>query len=642
MAKIKRPYLNLEADTFPKMLRSNFEKWGEKRPALRKKRYGIWMTYTWKDYYENAKYFALGLISLGFERGEKVAILGDNDPEWWFAALATQSVGGVQYGIFVDCLASEVQNFIVSGDATFIVVKDQEQCDKVLSRKDQMPKLKKIVFWDPQGMLTYDDPILMDFKEVQARGKEFESIHPNLFAESIDKGRADDIACLCFTSGTTGMPKAAMMSYKAICDWVFLTWEYFPWFEGDDYFSFLCPAWAVDQLLGIGASIMVGAVVNFPEEPETVREDGREIASQFHVSGARAWEDLFREIQVRIADADVVKRFAYKLFLPVGYKIADFHYLNKQPNLFWKALYKLGDWVIFRPLRDKCGLTRSRACLVAGAMLSPDLYRYWKAIGVPLYAYYALTETGYGSMEAPGQMRQGSAGKILKNRRVKISEEGEILLEVASTGFSGYYKNPGATAEMIRDGWFHTGDAGYIDDEGFLFFIDRISDLSALSNKSKFSPSNIEARLRFSRYIKNVMVVGIDREFVSALVDIDLENCGRWAEKHRIPYITRVDLSQKEEIYDLVKDEIERVNNTLSEYSRVKAFVNLHKEFDPDEAELTRTRKLKRATLEQKYAEIIEAIYSPGVNEVKIKAEVKYRDGRTGIVSTNIRIAVID
>lgn len=638
---MRKPYVNFEADTFPRMLRRNYDKWGDKRPALRKKRYGIWMTYSWKDYYENVKYFALGLISLGFQRGDKVAILGDNDPEWWFAALATQSVGGTEYGIFVDCLASEVQDFVNSGDASFIVAKDQEQCDKVLEKKDQMCKVKKVIFWDPQGMLMYDDPLLMEFKEVLALGRENEKTHPNLFEENIDKGRVDDIACLCFTSGTTGMPKAAMMSYKSICEWVSTTLEYFPWFEGDDYFSFLCPAWAVDQLLGIGASIIVGAVVNFPEEPETVRDDGREIASHFHISGARAWEDLFREIQVRIADADILKRFFYNLFLPVGYKIADLHYQNKRENLFWKALYKMGDWLVFRPLRDKCGLTRARACLVAGAMLSPDLFRYWKAVGVPLYAYYALTETGYGSIEAPGQMKQGSAGKVLPNRKVKISEEGEILLEVNPVLFSGYYKNPEGTAEIIRDGWFHTGDSGYIDDEGYLFFIDRISELSVLSNGPKFSPTYIEAKLRFSRYIKDVMVVGTGREYVVALIDIDLGNCGRWAEKRRIPYTTRVDLSQKKEVYDLVQGEIERVNNTIPEHSRIKGFVNLHKEFDPDEAELTRTRKLKRGILEKKYKDIIEAIYSPGVNEIEIQAEVKYRDGRTGLVATNLGIAAI-
>jgi long-chain acyl-CoA synthetase len=491
-------------------------------------------------------------------------------------------------------------------------------------------------------MWTYDDPMLLDFKELLALGEEYAKVHPRLFEDNIKKGQADDIACLCFTSGTTGTPKASMLSYKTFCYWSISLWKHFTWFEEDDYFSILCPAWTSDQWLGIGTSLMIGAVVNFAESPETVREDGREVASHFHISGARAWEDLYREVQMRIADADIIKRFFYNLFLPVGYKIADLHYQNSEANLFWKAINKVGDWLVFRPLRDKLGLTRARACLVAGAMLSPDLLRYWKAAGVPLFTQYSLTETGYGSMEAPGQMKHGSAGKILPDREIMISEEGEIILKMSPSMFSGYYKNPEGTAEKFKDGWFYTGDSGYIDEEGYLFFIERMSELSALSNGTKFSPTSLEAKLRFSSYLKDAMVIGTEKEFVAALIDIDLGNCGKWAEKRGIVYTTRVDLSQKKDIYDLIRKEIKKVNETIPEETRIKSFINLHKGFDSDEAELTRTRKLKRNVLEDKYKDIIAAIYSPGLNEVEMKTEIKYRDGRTRVLTTKLIIAAVD
>jgi len=626
-----------EADTFPKLLRRNYHQYGDNKPALRKKRYGIWRSFSWQDYYENVKYFALGLMSLGFERGQNVAILGDNDPEWWYAALAAQSLGGVQYGIYVDCVASEVEYFVQAGRATMVVVKDQEQCDKLLEIKDNIPEVRKVIYWEPKGMWRYDDDFLMEFTDVLELGRAYEKEHPSIFEESIDAGQATDISCFSFTSGTTGLPKPAMIAYETLTRWTDLMLDFFPLYEGDDYFSFLCPAWGMDQWLGIGAALMVGWTVNFPEQPETIKSDAREISSHFQGTGARAWEETYRETQVRISDADIIKRTFYKLFLPVGLKVADLRYENKEPGLLLKTLYTIGDWLVFRQLRDKLGVKRARICLVAGAMMSPQLFRYWRAIGIPLYTNYAMTEAGVVALEAPGRMRYGSSGLLL-DRGLKISDDGEILVKADELMFSGYYQRPEATEEKIQDGWMSTGDSGYVDDDGYLFFIDRMDDLSALANGSKFSPTYIEANLRFSTYIKDVMVVGTDREHVSALVDIDLGNCGKFAEQNRIVYTTRVDLSQKKEIYDLIKGEIEKTNKAAPEHSRVKKFVNLHKEFDPDEAEMTRTRKLKRNVLEDKYKDIIQAIYSPGVEQFKVETEVKYRDGRKGIITTELSI----
>ena len=641
MAKTKpvEVYADKE-DTLPKLLRRNYLKWGDEQDALRKKRYGIWNRYSWKDYYENAKYVSLGLISLGFKPGDKVGIIGDNDPEWWYLALGTQAARGTQYGIFVDCVPSEIEYFINSSDTTFVGAKDQEQCDKLLQLKEQVPNVKKVIYWEPKGMWIYDDPWLMDITDLQELGREYEKTHPNLFEENIDNGNTEDIACLCWTSGTTGLPKAVEMSHRLFRSWCDSFWHVIPWYEDDEYISFLSPAWAVDQWAGISGQLISGAIVHFPERPDTIRGDAREIDAQCEIAGARTWEETYRTLQVRLADADLLKRTCYRLLMPIGYKMADLYYANEQPSWFWRLLHGVGDLLLFRPLRDIVGHTRARSCFVAGAMLSPELFRYFQAMGIPLHTYYGVTEQGYVTSAHPGAMKVGSAGQPLPGREIRVSDEGEMLVKMDNNSLSGYYKKPDAYAKAVRDDWYYTGDAVYVDEESYLFFLDRVSELMKLSNGQGFAPTYIEAKLRFSQYIKDSMALGDGREFVSALIDIDLPNIGKWAEANHISYTTYVDLAQKPEVYDLVQGEIERVNKTLPEYSKVKRFINMHKEFDADEAELTRTRKLKRHVLEDKYSQLLEAIYS-GKDRLEVQTPVQYRDGRTGTLVTSITVGAV-
>ena len=626
--------------TSPQVLRENSRE-SPDAPALRKKRYGIWNSYRWKEYYENMKYFSLGLLSLGFTRGDKMAIIGDNDPEWWFCQLGVQAAGGVGFGVFIDCIPSEIEYFCESSDAVFAAAKDQEQCDKFLEIKDKLTSVKRVIYWEPKGMWRYEDPWLIDFREVIKLGMEYDREHPGQFDEMVNQGSVDDPCCLAYTSGTTGLPKAAVITYRSLIAWNVTLWKYYPCDVGSDYFSFLCPAWAVDQILGFVGCLQQKMVVHFPESPETVVIDAREISSITELAGARMWEERYRDLIMRIDDAGFLKRLSYKIAMAIGRRCVEIR-REKALNIWWKGLQGLADLLALHQLRDRLGYVRSRVCLVAGAMMSPELFAFFQAIGIPLYTYYGITEAGFVAMQLPETAKPGSVGKVLPGRKVKITDDGEVLIGADNAMmFSGYYKNDKATNETVYNGWYHTGDAGYIDEEGYFFFMDRISEMMALNDGTKFSATYIESELRCSRYIADAMVIGHEKDFVSALIQIDLKNVGNWAENERIAYNTFVDLSQKEGVYDLILDEIRKTNARVPEKSRITSFVNLHKEFDADEAEMTRTRKLKRAPLEAKYQEIIDAVYA-NRESIDVHTEVKYRDGRVGAVRANVRVMKVN
>jgi len=628
-------------DTLPKLLKRNCELYGDKRVAMRVKDRGIWQEYTWKDYYEKVKCFSLGLTSLGLKAGDKVSILGENKPQWYWAELAVQASGAVAVGIYTDCTPPEVKYFVEHSDSTFVVVHDQEQVDKLLQIKDELPLLKKVIYWDPKGMWYYKDPVLISFDEVLELGRKYEETHPGLFEENVEKGKADDIAVLCYTSGTGGLPKAAMLPHEGLTaveeGWAAVD----PWDESDEYLSFLPPAWVTEQAIGIAGGLVTGMKVNFPEEPETVQENIREIAPQVLFYGPRLWESVTRTIQAKITDTTRLKRFLYHLFLPVGYKVSDLRLARKKPSLLWRALYLVGDGVLFRPLRDKVGMSKIKYAYTAGAAVSPDIIRLFQAIGVNIKQLYGGSEVGLVTLHRDGDIRPETSGTVLPISEIKLSDEGEILVKNKYM-FAGYYKNPEATQVTMKEGWFYTGDFGYIDEAGHLIVMDRMADVRGLAGGRKFSPQYVEVRLRFSPYIKDVMVVGgEDKEYVTAIVNIDIENVSRWASARRIAYTTFTDLSQKPEVIDLIRGDLARVNKILPEWSRIRKFVNLHKEFDPDEAELTRTRKLRRTFVEDRYSDLINALYGEEP-EFVVEASVTYRDGRKGVMTTSIKITPVD
>jgi long-chain acyl-CoA synthetase len=453
----------------------------------------------------------------------------------------------------------------------------------------------------------------------------------------VENGQGNDIAFIYYTSGTTGLPKGAKLTHRALINTAQGFISRFPLSETDDLISNFPAAWVGDTFFATIPHLLTGARLNFPEEPETIAEDTREVGPDFVIYGPRQWEGLVSEIQVKMADANPIKRFCYNLFMPVGYRIADTYFQNKKPNLFWRILHRIAYVLLFRPLKDKLGLSKVKFAVTGSSVLSLDTFRLIHAIGIELRQNYASTEAGFISSHGKGEIKFESVGRPALGTMVRITDEGELLVR-SDCMFNGYHKDNEKTEATLYDGWCHTGDAVNIDEEGHIIFLDRLEHMAELSSGMRYAPQYIEGRLRFSPYIKDAMVIGgKDKDFVSALVNIDFTMVGKWAERNRLPYTTFVDLSQKDEVAALVRKDLIRVNSFLPEATRVKKFVLMHKEFDPDEAELTRTRKLRRDFMEKRYEELINAMYGERI-EVEIDAPVTYRDGRTGTVTTIIKV----
>lgn len=628
-------------NSLPMLLKEQYLKRGEAQVAMRVKDRGIWQSYSWREYYEKVKFFCLGLVNLGLKRGDKVSILGENKPEWYWAELASLSAGATAVGIFTDCVPSEIKFYVQDSDSTFVIVHDQEQVDKILEIKEELPKLQKLIFWDHKGLWFYDDPIMMGFDDVIALGREYDQAHPDIYEKMVSDVQPEDIAVICYTSGTTGLPKGAMLSHGNIVAMTRAWLEVDDWQSGEQYLSFLPPAWVTEQALGITGSLISGMEVNFPEDPETVQANIREVGPGVLFYGPRLWESVVSMIQAKITDTSPFRRFLYHFFLPVGYRRAKLTSSERNLGLWLRFLFALANFFVFRALKDRVGLSNIRCAYTAGSAISPDILRYFQAIGVNIKQLYGGSEQGLVSIHRDGDIKWETSGPAMPGIQIKLSDEGEILVKGPNT-FVGYYKKEEAYKKKVTDGWYHTEDFGHLDEDNHLVVIDRMEDLKDLRGGQKFSPQFIEIRLRFSPYIKDALVIGSsEHDFVSTIINIDMDNVGRWAEKRHIAYTTFTDLSQKPEVIQLIREELEKVNRSVPEHSRVKKFLNLHKEFDADESELTRTRKLRRTFVEEKYGAMIEAIYGDKT-EYRMEESIKYRDGRTGKIENVIKVNQIE
>jgi len=601
------------------------------------KRRGIWQRYSWTDYYNRVKYFSLGLVRLGLRKGDVVCIIGDNEPEWFWGEFAAQAAGGIATGAFVDSIPAELKYIANHSGARFALVNDQEQTDKFLEMCDELPSLQKIIYWDPKGLGNYDDSRLLSFDAVMKMGAAYEEAATGLFEQNVSAGRPDDTAFIYYTSGTTGLPKGAALTHRALVNTARGFVSVYPLDGEDDLVSNFPAAWVGDSYFATIPHLLTGARLNFAEEPDTIAEDTREVGPDFAIYGPRQWESLVSEIQVKITDAHPLKRFFYHLLMPVGYKMAEFKFDDARPGLFWSTLYRLAHLMLLRPLKDRLGLSNVRFAVTGSSVLSLDTFKLIHALGIELRQTYASTEAGFISSHTRGDIDFQSVGRPALGVEVRVSSEGELLVRSDCT-FTEYLGEPEKTARIKKDGWVHTGDAVNINNKGHLIFLDRLEHMGSLVSGARYAPQYIEGRLRFSPYIKDAMVIGgKDKSFVATMINIDFAMVGKWAERNGITYTTFVDLSQKQEVADLVRKDLLRVNSYLPELSRVKRYMLLHKEFDPDESELTRTRKLRREFMEMRYKPVIDAIYG-GENSLKVDASVTYRDGRKGNVSTLIRI----
>jgi long-chain acyl-CoA synthetase len=631
----------MKIDTLPKQLRHNAQRFTDK-VALREKRFGIWQSITWQGYYERARSLALGLHALGFRETDRVAIIGDNRPEWVISEIAAQSLGGASIGIYQDSVVEEVAYIVSQCDARFLVVEDQEQVDKLVEIWDDMATVEILIYYDPKGLRHYDEEYLIAFPDVEAKGREIHNANPTQYDDCIDQGQGSDIAIISTTSGTTSKPKLAQITHHNLLAMGEGLSEVDAFGQQDQFVSFLPLAWIGEQMIAMACGMLVGFALNFPEEPETVQTDLREIGPHLMFAPPRIWENMLSTVQVKVDDADWFKQQMFEWALSVGTRIANKRFDKQEPNLLDRLQGKLAHWLVFANLLDQLGLLRIKWAYTGGAALGPDVFRFFHAMGVNLKQGYGQTETtGICVVHRNGDIKFQTVGLPMGGAEVKVAENGEILIR-GSMCFPGYYKNEEATESVIEDGgWVHTGDAGYLDEDGHLIVIDRAKDVMTLHDGTQFSPQFIENKLKFSQYIREAVVLGGEGyPFVTAMINIDFGNVGKWAEDNKTAYTTYTDLAQKPNVYDLIREDVERTNADLPEAAQIKRFLLLHKELDADDAELTRTRKVRRSFVADRYSEMIDGLYGDH-KTVKIQSTITYQDGRTQTLDLDLKIDTV-
>jgi len=599
----------MKEDTIPKLFLRNTNLYRNK-VALREKDLGIWQSATWNDYWNHVCFFALGLKHLGLEKGDKISVLGDNCREWLYADLAAQGSGAITVGIYPTDVASQVKYVLENSESGFVVCKDQEQVDKVLEVKDELPLLKKIIGIDMKGLRRYKDPMIISFKKVEELGETLHREQPNLFKEMVNHTNPDDTGIIVYTSGTTGKPKGAMISQKNMVVMIKGLSQVLDFKEGDSFVSALPLCHVAERMFSLIFPMWAACTVNFAESVATLQEDMREISPTAFLNVPRIWEKIYSNIMIKMEDAIFFKRWIFKAMMPIGHRVAGYKLEFKPVPVQWKILYAIAYLILFRALKNQLGLLEAKILVSGAAPLSSDIMKFFHAIGLPIRECYGMTEmSGISFMPRNGEIKLGGVvGKAIPGIEFRIAEDGEIFQKGESV-FKGYYGNPEATRETIRDGWVHTGDVGEVDEDGNLTITDRKKDIIITAGGKNIAPSEIENKLKFSPFVNEAIVIGDRRKYLSCLIQIELLNVENWAQNNKIAYTNYKSLATHPEVYKLIQGEIEKANTHFARAETIKKFAILDKELDPDDQEVTATMKVKRSMIEKKFKDIIDAMY---------------------------------
>ena len=631
-----------ELQTFPRLLFHHVQVRGD-APAIREKDLGIWQTWTWSDVAEQVRALASGLAALGFKRGDNLAIIGDNRPHLYMMMSAAQCLGGVPVPLYQDAIADEMLFVLQDAAIRFAAVEDQEQVDKLLDVRDQTPLLEHIIYDDPRGMRHYNQPFLHDIRALMEIGRIHNRNHPDFLDNQVAQGRGEDVSVMLYTSGTTGKPKGVCQTHAAFIASARGSQQIDRLSPDGDILSYLPMAWVGDHLFSFAQALVVGFTINCPESGDTVMTDLREIGPTYYFAPPRVFESLLTSVMIRMEDAGALKRWLFHYFLGVAKRCGEAILDHKPVRLGDRLLYGLGALLVYGPLRNVLGLSRIRVAYTAGAAIGPELFSFYRSIGINLKQLYGQTETcAYVCLQPDGQVKPSSVGAPAPGVEIKIADHGEVLVKGPML-LKEYYNRPDATAESLNeDGYFMTGDAGFIDADGHLNIIDRAKDVGKLANGAMFAPNYIENKLKFFQHIKEAVCFGHDRDRVCAFINIDVGAVGNWAERRNIPYSGYTDLAGKPQVYELIRTCVEAVNAILAQDaamadSQIHRFLILHKELDPDDDELTRTRKVRRNFVAKKYQALIDALYGGQVSQF-IETEVKFEDGRRGKVAADLQI----